>query len=186
MSADDDRDKRAAFEATALPHLDQLQRTAGYLCRDPSQAADLVQDTVVRAYRFWHQFEAGTNCRSWLLTILHNTFRNHYRAEKRRPGGVEFDEATHGPTEPARVHAADPATLVGERGFDDEVEAALQGLPPDFLEVVVLIDLQDLTYEEAAEVIGRPVGTVRSRLSRGRQQLAEKLEIYAERRGLRK
>ncbi len=181
--------RRADFEATALPHLDQLYSTATYLCRDPDRAADLVQDTMVRAFRFWHRFEPGTNCKSWLMTILYNAFRNTYRAAKRHGGGVAFDEAIHdrssaGSLATGETASTDPARLVENRGLDDELEAALQSLRPEFLEVVVLIDLQEVSYEEAAEIIGRPIGTVRSRLARARRQLAEHLDAYGRQRGL--
>ena len=175
------------FEATALPHLDSLYSTANYLCRDPDWAADLVQDTVVRAYRFWHQFEAGTNCKSWLLTILYNTFRNQYRGRKRNPDPVEFDDRLYrGDARSGNPGATDPANIVAAAQLDDELEAALRGLSPDFLEVVTLVDLQELSYEETAAIIGRPVGTVRSRLARARRQLQDALAEYGRRRGLAK
>ena len=171
----------------ALPHLDHLYRTATWLCRDPDWAADLVQDTVVRAYRFWHQFEAGTNCKSWLLTILFNTFRNQYRGRKRNPDPVEFDDSLYRrDTGRTDEDVMDPANVVAATGLDDELKAALQALSPDFLEVVVLIDLQEMTYEETAAIIGRPVGTVRSRLARARGQLQANLAEYGRSRGLTK
>lgn len=188
MSDAEEMSKRAEFEATALPHMDQLYSTATYLCRDPDRAADLVQDAILRAYRFWHQFQAGTNCKSWLLTILYNTFRNQYRAQQRNPAaGVEYDEALHSSAKtPLQRPEANPAEIVVGESFDDEIAAALQTLSADFLEVVVLVDLQEMSYEETAEIIGRPVGTVRSRLSRARQQLQQQLAGYAREHGLAK
>lgn len=171
---------RADFESTALPHLDQLYSTASYLTRDPERAADLVQDTLVRAIRFWHRFEPGTNCRAWLLTILYNSFRNQYRSDKSSGTAIEYDDGVAGTPGAA---TDDPADLVAAAGLDDELEAALASLSDEFREVVVLVDLQELTYEEAASVLGRPIGTVRSRLARARQQLHTRLAEYGRQRG---
>lgn len=177
--------RRAAFEVEALPHLDQLYGAAFYLCGDRDRASDLVQETVLRAFRFFHQFEPGTNCRAWLLTILHNTFRNQYRAGLRERAQVDVDD----PAAAAEVTEAagavdDPETLVLSETLDQEVAQALAELPEEFRSVVVLVDLHDLTYEEGAQVLGCPVGTVRSRLSRGRRLLGQKLAAYGRERGM--
>jgi len=181
----DDR-KRAQFEGTALPHLDALHTTALYLTRNPDDAADLLQDAMVRAYRFWHQFEIGTNCKAWLLTILYNTFRNQYRSKQRTPKAVEFEDTAHTRRAADATPAAlrDPAEAAAFDVLDEELQAALQALPPDFLEVVLLVDLQELTYEEAARIVDCPVGTIRSRLSRARQSLHDTLWQYAKDRRL--
>lgn len=173
----------AEFEATALPHLDQLYSTASYLTRDPDRAADLVQDTLVRAIRFWNRFEPGTNCRAWLMTILYNAFRNQYRSDKATPASVTYDEGVAA-TVGLPAEANDPAALVAAAGLDDELEQALAALSDEFREVVVLVDLQEMTYEEAAAILGRPIGTVRSRLARARTQLHTLLAEYGRRRGL--
>jgi RNA polymerase sigma-70 factor (ECF subfamily) len=183
--ADDDA-RRADFKATALPHMDALYSTALYLSRNPEDAADLVQDTFLRAYRSWDQFQPGTNCKAWLMTILYNAFRNRYRAQRSAPVTVDLDDT------PALLQrdpsieqpSEDPADLIASQVLDGEVEEALEKLPPVFRDVVVLVDIQELSYEEAASVIGCPVGTVRSRLSRGRQFLYEALKEYAKQRGL--
>lgn len=176
---------RADFEQEVLPHLDNLFGAAFYLCGDRDRAGDLVQECCLRAFRFFHQFEKGTNCRAWLMTILHNTFRNQYRAGLRERGQLDIHE-------PAADHEAslaagppsDPETLVLAEMMDQEVTAALAALPEEFRSVVVLVDLQELSYEESARALECPVGTVRSRLSRGRRLLAEKLAVYARERGL--
>jgi RNA polymerase sigma-70 factor (ECF subfamily) len=184
---DDARAKRAVFEAEALPHLDHLYGAAFYLCAAPDRAADLVQETMLRAFRFFHQFEPGTNCRAWLLTILHNTFRNQYRASRLERGQVDIDEPgpAHEATE-AALSETNPETIVLSEMMDQEIVDALAELPEDFRSAIVLVDLQELSYEEGARALGCPVGTVRSRLSRGRRMLERKLAAYARERGLRR
>ena len=178
---------RAAFEAEALPHLDHLYGAAFYLCADRDRAADLVQETLLRAFRFFHQFEPGTNCRAWLLTILHNTFRNQYRASQRTRGHVDIEEP--GPAREATEAAAvenNPETIVLAETMDQEIVDALGELPDEFRAAIVLVDLQELSYEEGARALGCPVGTVRSRLSRGRRMLERRLAGYARERGIRR
>ncbi len=177
-----DEAKRTAFTATALPYMDALYSTARYLTRDPDAAADLLQDTFLRAYRFWDQFRAGTNCKAWLMTILYNTFRNRYRAQHSAPATVDFDENLR--VSAVQTSPDDPADLVASSVLDDEIQAALRQLPHEYLTAIALVDLQELTYEEAAAVVGCPVGTIRSRLSRGRWLLHEALREYAQARGL--
>lgn len=177
--------KRAEFQRVALPYLDAVHSAALFLTGDPDRAADVSQETFLRAFRFFHQFEPGTNCRAWLLTILHNTFRNRYRAEQRERGRVDVDDPVTEAEATRAVGAGDdPETLVLANVLDGEIRDALAALPEEFRSVIVLVDLQELTYEEAARVLGCPIGTVRSRLSRGRRLLYERLRGYAERRGL--
>jgi RNA polymerase sigma-70 factor, ECF subfamily len=178
-------EKRDAFARSALPHMDHVYSAALYLTRNKEEAEELLQETFLRAYRFWHQFEPGTNCRAWLMTILHNVFKNRYRERYRQQRTVEFDESVYeqnsaGDADPQRTN---PETAVLSQLLDGEVESALQQLPVEFLETVVLVDIQELTYEEASRALGCPVGTVRSRLSRGRRMLAASLERYARERG---
>jgi RNA polymerase sigma-70 factor (ECF subfamily) len=180
----DPQTRRAAFEAEALPHLDQLYATAFYLCGDRDRGADLVQETVLRAFRFFDRFEPGTNCRAWLLTILHNTFRNLYRARQRQRGQVDIDEPSVANEATAAGGERNPEALVLSEMLDEEIVQALGELPEEFRSVVVLVDLDESTYEEAARALGCPVGTVRSRLSRGRRLLEGKLAGYARRRGI--
>src|SRR5262249_4452790 len=137
------------------------------------EAEDLLQETYLRAYRFWHQFTPGTNCKAWLMTILHNTFKNRYRERYREQRTVQFDESVW--EEDGEAHAAlkqsSPEEMVMRQLLDGEVEGALRDLPTEFLEVILLVDVQELTYEEAAAVMGCPIGTIRSRLSRARRLL---------------
>jgi RNA polymerase sigma-70 factor (ECF subfamily) len=177
--------RRGEFDAEALPHLDRLYSAAFYLCGDRDHAADLVQETFLRAFRFFHQFEPGTNCRAWLLTILHNTFRNQRRAGERERRQLDIDDpgAAREATEASGIDS-DPQSLVLAEFMDQEIVQALGELPEEFRSAVVAIDLQELTYEEGARALGCPVGTIRSRLSRGRHLLERKLASYASERGI--
>ena len=185
MSPREGAGKREEFTRIALPYLDTVHNAALHLTRSLDDAGELVQETFLRAYRAWHQFTPGTNCRAWLLTILYNVFRNRYRAQRQEPQTVEFDEATF-QGEPGRAQPAnlDPEALVVGQVLDEEITRALRELPREFMEVVVLVDMQELTYEEAAAAIGCPIGTVRSRLSRGRALLHRALSAYAKARGV--
>jgi len=178
--------RQHSFESVALPLMDQVFTTALYLTRDRTEAEDLVQETYLRAYRFWDRFQPGTNCRAWLLTIAHNLFRNRYRERQKTRSDVEFDETLLDIEAQSTVERAsdNPERLVLDQVLDQEVEDAMKALPVDYLEAVLLVDTQDLTYEEAAEAMACPVGTVRSRLSRGRRMLHSALLEYARERGL--
>ena len=173
--------KREEFARWALPHMDHVYTAGLYLTRNREEAEDLLQETYLRAYRFWHRFTPGTNCKAWLMTILHNSFKNRYRDRYRDQQAVEFDETSYDGKTSATP--SDPETLVLSQALDDEVESALKTLPLEFLEVVVLVDIQELSYEEAAAAVGCPVGTIRSRLSRGRRMLQAALLEYARERG---
>ncbi len=156
-----------AFEEGALVHLDALYRTALWLTRNRAEAEDLVQDTCLRAFKNFHRFTPGTNCRAWLLTILRRTFLNGVRRRGREL--PEEDSAL----ESASVSATAPGDNTPEIEFFREtlpadVDRALRSLPVVFREAVVLVDLEGFTYREAAEALECPVGTVMSRLSRGR------------------
>lgn len=178
--------RRAEFEATALPWLDALHRFALRLTHDGSDAADLVQETFLRAYRTFDNFEPGTNGRAWLFTIMYSIFINQQRQLARRGQTVPVEDidrvetdafaAADGPERAAEVEVS--GVRVGP-----EVEEALRSLPEEFRAVVLLIDGHDMTYDEAAKVLSCPVGTVRSRLFRARRLLAGKLREYAARGG---
>jgi len=181
--ASPDLRKREQFAEWALPHMDQVYTASLYLTRRREDAEELLQETYLKAYRFWHQFTPGTNCRAWLMKILHNNFKNRYRDRYREQQTVEFDESTYEPGSEADVIHADPQEVVLSQLLDAEVEDALHGLPVEFLEAIVLVDIQELTYEEAAAALNCPVGTVRSRLSRGRRLLYAALHHYAHEHG---
>lgn len=172
-----------AFEREVLPHLDLMYRVALRLTGEPANAEDLVQDTVLRAFRAWDSFRQGTNARGWLLTILRNTFINEYRKRRRTPAMVDIDVA-----EPrAIVHeqpGQDPAGEFFHALVDDRILAAIDALPDEFREVVVLSDMEGFSYAQIAESLQVPVGTVKSRLSRARRQLQGALREYAVEAGI--
>ena len=173
-----DADKRASFEREALIHLDSLYRVALRLTGNPAEADDLVQETMLKAYRAWHQFERGTNAKGWLLTILRHAFINEYRRRTRHPETVDIDAI-----EPfsvfEEVQDDDPQGTFFDRIVDDEVLRAIDQLPEQFRETVVLSDVEGMSYEEIARVLDVPVGTVKSRLFRARRLLQRKLYEYA-------
>lgn len=165
--------------------MDQVYTAGLFLARNKDEAQELLQETFLRAFRFWHQFTTGTNCRAWLMTILHNTFKNRYRERYREQQTVEFDDTISDTDSSANADAlpTNPEDIVLAQFLDTEVEEALRSLPVEFLEVIVMVDIQELTYEEAAAAIGCPIGTIRSRLSRGRRLLHGALRQYAKERG---
>jgi RNA polymerase sigma-70 factor, ECF subfamily len=180
-------EQRRRFEEEALPHLDALYTMAVRLARNPHDASDLVQETILRAYRFFERFEQGTNCRAWLLTILFNNFRNGYRRSAReQPAGSpeEFERRIEAESLRPDAPNSDPAAKLSESGMEREVEAALEALPAEFREALLLVDVQELSYEEISQVLNIPIGTVKSRVSRGRSLLREALTAYAKERGI--
>jgi RNA polymerase sigma-70 factor (ECF subfamily) len=179
---------RGEFEALALEHLDPLYAAALRLTKNERDAEDLVQDTFLRAYRFFDKFERGTNIKAWLFKILTNTFINRYRRSAKERNLVEGSErdAVQERIVSREVveHAADPERFFFDRLLSDEVLKAVDALPIDFRLVVILADLQDFSYREAAEILDVPVGTVMSRLYRGRRLLQKALAGYAAVSGL--
>ena len=186
-SGDHAREKRNLFAQLAMPHMDYIYTASLYLARNETEAEDLFQETYLRAYRFFHQFTPGTNCRAWLLTILHNAFRNRYRQKQRSGQVLDFDalapEHERRLAADAQGDAGDPETAFFSELLDSEVESALKALPQEYRTTLLLVDVQELTYEEAAGVLGCPVGTVRSRLSRARRMMQAALKDYARERG---
>ena len=166
------------FDEEALPHLDALYRVALRLTGDPSRAEDLVQDTMLKAYRSWRQYRPGTNAKGWLLTILRNTFINDYRRRKLEPVPMDLEAV-----EPFAIFRdvaeADPEGAFFARIVDEKVIEAIDALPTDFREVLVLSDMEGLSYAEIAAALEVPVGTVKSRLFRARRQLQAALYTHA-------
>ena len=172
-------DRRREFEGEALVHLDALYGLALRLTGgDEARAEDLVQDAMLKAFRSWDRFEIGTNCRAWLMTILRNTFINEFRRQKARPASVEFEQVAERPSSNS-LYEADPEGKLFHRIIDDEVIRAIDALPEEFRVAVVLADIEGLSYQEVAELMDIPVGTVKSRLFRARQRLQERLYDYA-------
>ena len=163
---------RPGFEADALSHLDSLYGTALRLVRNEADAQDLVQDTYVKAFRSATQFTPGTNLKAWLFTILHNNFRNRRRDKGRDPVDVDSDRLDESaPVDPA----ATPEEQMLRGALDVNLQEALDALPEAFREAVWLRDVEEFPYAEIAEMLGVPVGTVMSRISRGRRMLYERL-----------
>jgi RNA polymerase sigma-70 factor, ECF subfamily len=180
-------DRRKRFEDEALPHLDALYTMAIRLARNPDDANDLLQETVLRAYRFFHQFESGTNCRAWMLTILFNNFRNGYRKSSREQpasSAEEFERKVEGESMRADPAGSNPEAMLSGQGMEGEVETALAGLPAEFREAIVLVDIEELSYQEVSGVLNIPIGTVKSRVSRGRAVLRDVLASFAKERGI--
>ena len=170
---------REAFEADALEQVDSLYRTALRLTRVPSDADDLVQDTYLKAFRAADSFTAGTNLRAWLFTILHNTARN--RARDRSRDGVTIDsdvvdQAAEGPQFGLSGRVDDPETLLLRNALAPEIQAAVEELPEAFRQAVWLRDVEEFSYAEIAGMLNIPVGTVMSRISRGRRMLFGRLQ----------
>ncbi len=170
--------KQKEFEREALVHLDTLYNVALRLTGNAPDAEDLVQDTVTKAYRAWDRYEPGTNCRAWLVTILRNTFINEFRRRRKRPSTVQY-EAVEDVSVFEQVEDRDPEGSFFRFIVDDEVKRAIEELPEEFQLPVVLSDVEGLSYAEVAEVLDLPVGTVKSRLFRGRRRLQQRLYQYA-------
>jgi len=178
------------FERDALPLLDQLYGAALRMTRNPADAEDLVQETYLRAYRGFGGFEHGTNLKAWLYRILTNTYINQYRAKKRRFDETELDEAEDlylyrrlGGLEAAAAGRSAEDELM-DWFTDAEVKAAIEALPEQFRLAVLLADVEGFSYKEIAEILDIPIGTVMSRLHRGRKSLQKQLYEFAVARGL--
>ena len=170
--------ERDAFTGEALALLDSLYGTALRLTRDANRAQDLVQDTYLKAYRARARFVAGTNLKAWLFTILHNTWRNRRRDQAR--SRVEFDSdavdrLSETPGATLASTSESPEALLLRASLGAELQAALEGLPEAFRQAVWLRDVEELSYQEIADVMAIPVGTVMSRISRGRRLLHQRL-----------
>ena len=175
------------FEQHALPELSRVYSAALCMTRAKADAEDLVQETFARAYRYFDKFQRGTNCRAWLLSIMRNLFCNDYRREKSQPQHVEWNtisEACESQVDQwEKFQQFNPASRLVSESMDDVVHRALADLPDEFRMAVVLVDVEELTYEEAGTAMKVPVGTVRSRVSRGRRLLRAELRDYALARG---
>ncbi len=187
------RDKKALteeFERVAIPHLSYIYTAAFYLTKNEQEAEDLAQDTYVRAFRFFRKFEPGTNCRAWLLSIQRHLFINRYQKRKKQPELIDWAKIDREyeslVLDEEHTDKYNPERLLCSDAMAPEVQRALKALPEEFRLAIILVDIDELTYEEAAQVIACPLGTVRSRLSRGRRMLQVALKDYALEKGLRK
>ncbi|HLR26644.1 MAG TPA: sigma-70 family RNA polymerase sigma factor [Fodinibius sp.] len=177
--------KQKDFEDEIIPHLDAMYNFALRLTSDPNDAEDLVQDTIVKAFRFFSSYEKGTNAKAWLFRILKNSYINSYRKNSKKPSQVDYDEVStfYETIRAERTDTSDLEDKMFRDLIDDDISSALDELPEDFRTVVLLCDVEGFTYEEIANMLDVPIGTIRSRLHRGRNLLKSQLMEYARERG---
>ncbi len=175
--------RRAEFERVALPLTPALYRTARRLTHRPEDASDLVQETFLRAYRTFDSFREGTNAKAWLFTILYSILSNRWRQERRAAEEVPIDDVETRFGRALATEAEAERILLSRLGTSPEIDAALRRLPQTYRAAVLLVDVEEMTYEEAAIALECPIGTVRSRLARGRRLLFIALHDYARRAG---
>jgi RNA polymerase sigma-70 factor (ECF subfamily) len=187
-STETDAERTARFEAEALQYLDQLYAAAMRMTRNPADAEDVVQETFAKAYASFHQFRPGTNLKAWLYRILTNTYINSYRKKQRQPQLSDGENVEDWQLARAESHTSSglksAETVALENLPDSDVKEALQQLAPDFRLAVFLADVEGFSYKEIAGIMGTPIGTVMSRLNRGRTQLRALLADYARERGM--
>lgn len=172
------------FNKVMVPHMDILYNYGLYMTGDRDAANDLLQETYLKAFRFFDKFEPGTNAKAWLYRIMRNTFINEYRRVKRLPDLVQYDEQISSyQMLPREEEKTDLRKQIDGELFEDEIAGAIASLPEKFKSVIVLRDVEDLPYEEIADALEIPVGTVRSRLHRARAILFAKLKEYAMAKG---
>ncbi|NTW82567.1 MAG: sigma-70 family RNA polymerase sigma factor [Chlorobiaceae bacterium] len=177
--------KQLEFQKEAVVHINSLYNYALHLTMNPDDAEDLVQETYLKAYRFFNSFERGTNCKAWLFKILKNNYINSFRKNSKEPGKVDYDliKDFYHSIKDTRTDTTEAEADYFHTLMHEEVYMALQSLPEEFREVIQLCDIEGFTYEEIANMVESPIGTVRSRLYRGRKLLRAQLENYAKKFG---
>lgn len=176
------------FEKEAVPHMDAVYNFALRMTGDEDDADDLVQETYMKAFRFFDKFEKGTNCKAWLFRILKNSFINDYRKQTKEPNKVDYDDVQnfYENIKSNEVESKHYELDAFSNLLDDDISKAITELPEDFRTVIILNDIEGFTYEEIADFVDIPVGTVRSRLHRARKMLYVQLFDYAKERGFLK
>ncbi|GAA2563294.1 RNA polymerase sigma-70 factor (ECF subfamily) [Neomicrococcus aestuarii] len=185
--AESEAERRARFEADALQYVDQLYSAALRMARNPSDAEDLVQEAYTKAYSSFHQYKPGTNLKAWLYRILTNTYINLYRKRQREPLRTATDQVEDWQMAQAAEHSSSGLRSAETEALDhlpdSDVKSALQSIPEEFRLAVYFTDVEGYSYKEVAEILDVPMGTVMSRLHRGRRQLRDLLADYAQERG---
>ncbi len=173
------------FEKEAIPHMDALYNFALKMTGDEDDADDLVQETYLKAFRFFDKFEKGTNCKAWLFRIMKNSFINDYRKQVKEPNKVDYEDVQnfYENIKSDEVESKHYEQDVFSNLLDDEISKAITELPEDFRTVIILSDIEGFTYDEIADFVDIPVGTVRSRLHRARKMLYSQLYDYAKEKG---
>ena len=188
----DDDNKQKEFEELAMPHIDSLYNMALRYIFNKEEAEDLVQDTYLKAYRFFSTFQQGTNIKAWLFKILRNTFINKYRKATNAPGEVFYEDIDTLNTEQTTAQEGVSGKLTDTLAtrcndisslMEDDIKHAIESLPLEYREVILLSDVEELSYKDISEIASVPVGTVKSRLNRGRKLLQKSLWEYAKDRG---
>lgn len=173
------------FEKEAIPHMDALYNFALKMTGDEDDADDLVQETYLKAFRFFDKFEKGTNCKAWLFRIMKNSYINDYRKQVKEPNKVDYEDVQnfYENIKSDEVESKHYEQDVFSNLLDDEISKAITELPEDFRTVIILSDIEGFTYDEIADFVDIPVGTVRSRLHRARKMLYSQLYDYAKEKG---
>jgi RNA polymerase sigma factor (sigma-70 family) len=180
-----EKEKTEIFDMEFMPHINSMYNFAYRLTFDEDDANDLVQDTYLKAFRFIHSFEQGTNAKAWLFRILKNSFINDYRKKSKEPAKVDYQEveAYYNSDDVDRQITPDLRVESLQDMIGDEISNALNSLDVDFRTVIILCDLEGFKYDEMAKILDIPIGTVRSRLHRARNLLKDKLSVYAKKMG---
>lgn len=179
------QDRDSQFESEFMPHIDSLYNFAYRLVYDEDDANDLVQETYLKAYRFFESYEPGTNAKAWLFRILKNSFINDFRKKSKQPAKVDYNEVEsyYNSDDTEADATVDLRSQTVQDMIGDEVALALNALDVDFRTIIILSDLEGFKYEEMAKILDIPIGTVRSRLHRARNLLKDKLSSYAQKMG---